>query len=945
MSINKQFFVQLALVFLVLGLFGLLPKAPTVLASPQSGTTWAGQVLDEFGVPIANAKISVNGTQTISNSMGAFNLIATVNDRNIINVEKTGYALYSRIHAGGSLTNLTIVLRLTENFPISIHLPIQVQDSAGTMIQIPANGLQSENGNPPIGQLWAQLYTYQLDIEPMPGDMSGVDASNLSVLQSAGAFSAAFVDDAGNYFNLKPGVLADVSIPAVVFQSTPLQIWSYDTTQGFWLGEGLAQLQGNSYTAQVSHFSAWNFDWQSTGTCLRVDAGNPGSGAQFIIGQDYIAVVTSVTPNQVKALSFSSFTNVLFNLPVGAIVEFYPDNAPIGIYDPSDIPLITTMSAGGSWSPGGAGIPPAPYSNCATADFGDAPSSTNHFGTPMLAYPGVLASFPSVFAGMPVPGAKHLNGPAIAWLGGNISNEIDADDFFDFDPTNNILPLSNLADQDGFDDGWSPTVLPTCQNTTLNINATAISPVTNWQLNVWVDFNRDGDWADTFTCRDVFGSIQLVNEWAVANQSVSLALGTNALITTPFISDASGTQHWVRITLSDSPAPLPGDGRGPSSGYDYGETEDYLVSPLNPPTATSTNTNTPPPTHTSTPTSVLPPTATSTNTHTPLPTATNTPTSLVVATPTYTSTPTSVLPPTATSTNTHTPLPTSTPTSPVVATPTHTSTPTSVFSPTATGTETPTPVPSPTETPTGTATPIPDLGDAPSSDNNFSQPMSAYPGVPANFPSVFSVFVPGPKHLNGSLVAWLGNQISWEDEADSLPDQDTLNNIDPISNNNNQDGFDDGWTLRTLPACQNTTLNINATAVSPVTNWQLNVWVDFNRDGDWADTFTCRDVFGSIQLVNEWAVANQSVSLALGTNALITTPFISDASGTQHWVRITLSDSPAPLPGDGRGPSSGYDYGETEDYLVAGSGGSGQNNQYNIFLPIVIKNSNCEGCQ
>jgi hypothetical protein len=222
--------------------------------------------------------------------------------------------------------------------------------------------------------------------------------------------------------------------------------------------------------------------------------------------------------------------------------------------------------------------------------------------------------------------------------------------------------------------------------------------------------------------------------------------------------------------------------------------------------------------------------------------------------------------------------------------------------------------------------------------------MSAYPGVSANFPSVFSVFVPGPKHLNGTLVAWLGNQISWEDEADSLPDQDSLNNIDPILNNNNQDGFDDGWRPSTLPVCQTTTLNINATAVSPVTNWQLNVWVDFNRDGDWADTFICKNAFGVPQVVNEWAVANQSVSLVAGANALVTAPFVSDASGTQHWVRISLSDSPAPSVGDGRGPVTGYDYGETEDYLIAGAGGSGNNNQYNVFLPVVIRASNCEDC-
>ena len=36
-------------------------------------------------------------------------------------------------------------------------------------------------------------------------------------------------------------------------------------------------------------------------------------------------------------------------------------------------------------------------------------------------------------------------------------------------------------------------------------------------------------------------------------------------------------------------------------------------------------------------------------------------------------------------------------------------------------------------------------------------------------------------------------------------------------------------------------------------------------------------------------------------------------------MRVSVSDTPAPVAGDGRGPAGGYAYGETEDYLVPGA--------------------------
>jgi hypothetical protein len=145
-------------------------------------------------------------------------------------------------------------------------------------------------------------------------------------------------------------------------------------------------------------------------------------------------------------------------------------------------------------------------------DLGDAPDSTNHFATPMAAYSGVTADYPTVFEiTTTMRGPLHLR-PRPLHLGRLVSFEFEADIGPDVDPTNNILPPRGWADKDKADDGleldkmnfahcqfhrfpvWitvDPTVIPALeQNDGLAY------------LNVWVDGNRNGGWADLHQCND-----------------------------------------------------------------------------------------------------------------------------------------------------------------------------------------------------------------------------------------------------------------------------------------------------------------------------------------------------------------------------------------------------------------------------------------------------------
>ncbi|MEJ2701359.1 MAG: GEVED domain-containing protein [Sedimentisphaerales bacterium] len=228
----------------------------------------------------------------------------------------------------------------------------------------------------------------------------------------------------------------------------------------------------------------------------------------------------------------------------------------------------------------------------------------------------------------------------------------------------------------------------------------------------------------------------------------------------------------------------------------------------------------------------------------------------------------------------------------------------------------------------GGAADVPDLGDAPDSTNNFGKNMNAYPApsaVKANYPTVYDDGTGtgpfGPLHMNEQLVAFLGKSITWETEADSGPDQDGVNNITPSSGASNDDKGDDGVTMPlNLPAGRWTTFDYTVNVVDPGVDLWVNVWFDWNRDGDWDDTLD-----GAQGSAPEWAVQNQFLfDLPVGSNVITTPAFIPwhpQGGREQIWMRITLSEQPFKGGSDpqakghgGSGPEDKYVYGETEDY-------------------------------
>ena len=223
-----------------------------------------------------------------------------------------------------------------------------------------------------------------------------------------------------------------------------------------------------------------------------------------------------------------------------------------------------------------------------------------------------------------------------------------------------------------------------------------------------------------------------------------------------------------------------------------------------------------------------------------------------------------------------------------------------------------------------------DLGDAPDSTNNNDRYMNAYPSsVKANFPTIYddgSGTGPyGPVHLNDEMVAYLGTTITRELEADTGPDEDPTNNVITYGGTvPNRDDGDDAIDLKIpldLPNCCWTTIDYEVTVVDSNVDLWVNIWCDWNRDGDWDDVVDCPE-----GPAPEWAVQNQFLfNLPKGLNTITSPAFLPWHPGSpeQIWIRITLSEqpwktgsNPGQLGNAGSGPPEKYLIGETEDYYI-----------------------------
>jgi hypothetical protein len=306
---------------------------------------FAGYLRNTTGQPLPGGTVTVNSVSTTSEENGYFEIYTPTAASYLIKAGKVGYVPYSDTHTGPSLTQMDLRLAAAETITVDPRQPINVADSRSTRLQIPAGSLVDSQGVPAPGPLQLSIRTFALGNEQMIGDMTAVNAQGQRVvLQSLGAVSIEFSDSSGKLYNLAPGRKARITMPVdpANTYSGPVPLWYFNETLGYWVEEAMGQVQNGVATGEVPHFSAWNFDLQTTSsacTTLYVEPSvfTPKNPSQPWLGYNAVKLRFRVLrPGWPYVQELSVETpgpHVLYALPPNTAVEVYLDGVAYSLYN------------------------------------------------------------------------------------------------------------------------------------------------------------------------------------------------------------------------------------------------------------------------------------------------------------------------------------------------------------------------------------------------------------------------------------------------------------------------------------------------------------------------------------------------------------------------------------------------------------------------------------
>lgn len=259
--------------------------------------TVEGIVSDAEGNPIIDATVHFDGKDESTDSLGYFKLE---------DVEASSQGTWLKATAMGFLTtgkridvlfsgeyHVTIVMNeepSTTTFTASEGTTLSVDDIASVTLNSTAYTL---DGLAYLGDVHVKAMALSPDnprlADLMPGDLIGLNNENqIMGLQSYGMVYVDLSDGSGNEVQISSGNSASftMEIPANIQGVAPSEVplWHFDEDSGYWIEEGMAKRNGNSYEAEVSHFSWWNIDiplGEMTTVCLTIQDASSGSPLPF----------------------------------------------------------------------------------------------------------------------------------------------------------------------------------------------------------------------------------------------------------------------------------------------------------------------------------------------------------------------------------------------------------------------------------------------------------------------------------------------------------------------------------------------------------------------------------------------------------------------------------------------------------------------------------------
>lgn len=260
-----------------------------------------GKITDALGNPMSNVTVSIGDQITRTNDQGWFSIASvTPGSSKLMTFQREGYVTNYRVgnvSQGSSVFTEVTLCEIDEVETINGADGGIVTVFDGGSVEIDPNSLVNSQGQPFAGTAHVSITTFdpsdEEQVRAFPGEYLGIDTTGQLVpIRSFGFMDISVVSQTGERLQLAQGKNATISIPVPLSMQADAStlgtcpLWYFDSSTGTWHEQGLGTYDDmlGCFTAQITHFSTWNFDIRYPAAYLSgrvVDSNsNPVQGAQ-----------------------------------------------------------------------------------------------------------------------------------------------------------------------------------------------------------------------------------------------------------------------------------------------------------------------------------------------------------------------------------------------------------------------------------------------------------------------------------------------------------------------------------------------------------------------------------------------------------------------------------------------------------------------------------------
>ncbi len=240
----------------------------------------SGIVLRDGGSPLSGATVSAGSQSTTTNEDGYFVLAAVPEGPTLVSFTYDGFMSTFRMAQVSSATAIhfaDVVLVASEFTEFSSAAGSQIVAPGGdAVVNFDADSFVNGAGDTYNGDVTVQINAMTPDDSEFygsfPGEFAGVREDGSEVTLVSYGFMAIELTAADKTpLLLADGMTAELNLTIspdkVADAPATMPMWYFDESDGQWHEDGVATLNGNTYTADVEHFTTWNWDVPITDIC------------------------------------------------------------------------------------------------------------------------------------------------------------------------------------------------------------------------------------------------------------------------------------------------------------------------------------------------------------------------------------------------------------------------------------------------------------------------------------------------------------------------------------------------------------------------------------------------------------------------------------------------------------------------------------------------------